>query len=77
MSSGDIVCDFERRNNHIVHNFKMCDSQTLCRIFLRIAKLFMVVNYLITICHICLICIFRGEKLFVTFLDCLRELTIL
>ena len=75
MSSDDIVCDFERR--YVVHNFKMRDSQTLCRIFLRIAKVFMVVKYLITICHICLICMFRGEELFVIFLDCLRELIIL
>ena len=27
------VCDFQRRSNHIVHNFKMCDSKTLCHIF--------------------------------------------
>ena len=27
------VCDFQRRSNHIVHNFKMCDSQTLSHIF--------------------------------------------
>ena len=33
MSSDQIVCDFERRSNHVVHNFKMCNSQTLCRIF--------------------------------------------
>ena len=33
MSSDEIVCDSERRSNHVVHNFKMCDSQTLCRIF--------------------------------------------
>ena len=33
MSSDDIVCDFERHSNHVVHHFKMCDSQTLCRIF--------------------------------------------
>ena len=33
MSSDEIVCDFGRRSNHVVHNFKMCDSQTLCRIF--------------------------------------------
>ena len=29
----ELVCDFQRRSNHIVHNFKMCDSQTLCHIF--------------------------------------------
>ena len=39
MSSDEIICDVERRGNHVVHNFKMCDSQTLCRIFRRIAKL--------------------------------------
>ena len=33
MSSNEIVCDFERRSNHVVHNFKICDNQTLCRIF--------------------------------------------
>ena len=33
MPSDEIVCDFEIRSNHVVHNFKMCDSQTLCRIF--------------------------------------------
>ena len=74
MSREEIVCDFERSSNHVVYNFIMCDSQTLCRIFLCIAKVFMVVKYLITISHICLICMFRGAKLFVIFLDCLREL---
>ena len=33
MSNDEIVCDFERRRNHVGHNFKMCDSQTSCRIF--------------------------------------------
>ena len=33
MSREEIVCDFERSSNHVVYNFKMCDSQTLCRIF--------------------------------------------
>ena len=32
-TSDEIVCDFERRSNHFVHNLKMCDSQTLCRTF--------------------------------------------
>ena len=77
MSRDEIVCDFERRSNHVVHNFEMCYSQTLCSIFFRIAKVFMVVKYLITICHICPICMFCGAKLFVIFLDCLRELIIL
>ena len=29
----ELVCDFQRRSNHIGHNFKMCDSQKLCHIF--------------------------------------------
>ena len=49
----------------------MCDGQTLCRIFSLHCKSFYGCEIL-TICHICLICMFRGAKLFVTFLDCLR-----
>ena len=40
MSSDGIVCDFERRSNHVVHNFKMCDSQMLCRIFSSLCESF-------------------------------------
>ena len=29
----ELVCDFERRSNHIIHNFSMCDSFTLKHIF--------------------------------------------
>ena len=29
----EYVCDFERRSNHVIHNFAMCDSVTLSRIF--------------------------------------------
>ena len=25
----ELVCDFERRNNNIIHNFPICDSFTL------------------------------------------------
>ena len=26
MSSDEIVCDFERRSNHVVYDIKMCDN---------------------------------------------------
>ena len=29
----ELVCDFERRSNHIIHTFSMCDSFTLKHIF--------------------------------------------
>ena len=29
----ELVCDFERRSNHIIHTFYMCDSFTLKHIF--------------------------------------------
>ena len=29
----ELVCDFERRSNHIIHTFSMCDSFTLSHIF--------------------------------------------
>ena len=29
----ELVCDFERRSNHIIHNSSMCDSFTLKHIF--------------------------------------------
>ena len=48
-----LVCDFQRGSNHAVLNFKMCDSQTLCQIFFLIAKVSMVANYSITVCHTC------------------------
>ena len=47
---GELVCDFQRRSNHIVHHFKMCDSHIFsshCESF------FMTVNYSITVCHTC------------------------
>ena len=34
MSSDETVsCDFERRSNHVVNNFKMCDSLSSNSIF--------------------------------------------
>ena len=29
----ELVCDFEKRSNHVIHNFSMCDSFTLKHIF--------------------------------------------
>ena len=77
MSSDEIVCDFERRRHHVVHNLKICDSRTLCRNFSSHCKSFYGCKILISICHmpihmlICPICMFHGTKLFVMFLDCL------
>ena len=41
------LSDFERRSNHIIHIFSMCDSFTLKHIFPRTVKGFMDVNYLL------------------------------
>ena len=74
MSSDQIVCVFERRSNHFVHSFKMCDSQTLCRIFSSHCESFdgcEILKYTMSYS------MFRGAKLFVMFLDCPRKLIIL
>ena len=75
----ELVCDFERRSNHIIHTFSMCDSLTLKHIYFpRTVKVFMDVNYLtLQNLIICPNCIFHGGKLYVIFFDCLVELIII
>ena len=43
----ELVGDFERRSNHIIHTFSMCNSFTLKHIFSTVCEsFFMDVNYL-------------------------------
>ena len=42
----ELVCDFEKRSNHVIHKFSMCDSFTLKHIFSTYCENFMDVNYI-------------------------------
>ena len=67
----ELVCDFERRSNHIIQKFSMCGSFTLKHIILfsrYCESFFMEVNYLtLRNLIICQNCIFHGGKLYVIF----------
>ena len=55
-----LVCDFERRSNHIIHTFSMCDSFTLNHIFYTYCERFYgceLFNFMKPNC------IFHGEKI--------------
>ena len=70
----ELVCDFERRSNHIIHNFSMCDSFTLKHIFSTYCESFYGCELLTLRILICQNCIFHGGKLYVILFNCLIEL---
>ena len=66
----ELVCDFERRSNHIMQKFSMCDSSTLKHIFSTYCESF----------YGCELFNFTkpyNVKLYVIFVDCLLELIII
>ena len=75
----ELVCDFERRNNHIIHNFSMCDSFTLKHIFSTYCASFdgcELYNFTKP-SNLCQNCIFHDGKLYFICFDCLLELLII
>ena len=75
----ELVCDFERRSNHIIHTFSMCDSFTLKHIFSTYCESFYGCELfnLTKPYNLCPNCIFHGGKLYAIFFDCLLELIII
>ena len=75
----ELVCDLERRSNHTIHNFSMCDSFTLKHIFSTYCESFYgceLFNFSKPY-KLCQNCIFHGGTFYVIFLDCLLELIII